>query len=393
MRVVPVDHRPTAVAELARALRAALDGSGPAVLPLGPEQSADAMRPGEPVEPGTALIVRTSGSTGVPKGVLLSADALRASAEATHGRLGGAGTWLLAMPAHHIAGVQVLVRSILAGHPPHVMPLANGFRPRAFTEAASDVLGLPGLRYTALVPTQLTRLVRDGGDGLAALRSFDAVLVGGAATARMTLDLARAAGVRVVTTYGMSETAGGCVYDGVPLAGVGVRVVAGVVELAGPTLAHGYRLDPEGTAQAFADGWFRTTDLGRVSADGVLDLLGRADDVINTGGVKIAAAAVERVLTGHPGVAEACVVGLPDPEWGQRIAAAVVAAEQAGGDVPAADALLAAVRAELGAAAVPKLLRVVDSLPLRGPGKTDRTAVAALLSQFAERHGASEGNG
>ncbi|PWW64210.1 o-succinylbenzoate--CoA ligase [Actinokineospora spheciospongiae] len=371
MRVVELASGP---GPLVGPLRAALDGTGPAVLPLAAGESAAAMRPDLPVEPGTALIVRTSGSTGAPKGVLLPAAALRASAGATHARLGGPGTWLLAMPAHHIAGVQVVVRSLLAATPLSVLP-PGSFRGRVFVESAADVLAADGPRYTALVPTQLTRLLTEGGAALAALRAFDGVLVGGAATPPALLDRARAEGVRVRTTYGMSETSGGCVYDGVPLDGVRVRTADGLVQLAGPTLASGYRLDPGNPA--FAGGWFRTNDLG--AFDGrVLTVLGRADDVINTGGEKVPPAAVERVLTGCPGVLEACVVGLPDPEWGQSVAAAVVAS----GTVDVRG-LVAAVRAELGPVAAPKRVRVVAGLPLRGPGKVDRAAVAALLGEVA----------
>ncbi|SDD43898.1 o-succinylbenzoate--CoA ligase [Actinokineospora iranica] len=381
MRLIPIDGTPAAVRVLRRALGDALAGSGATVLPVGPGQSGDFARPDVAVEQGAALVVRTSGSTGTPKGVLLSAAALRASAEATHRRLGGPGTWLLALPAQHIAGAQVVVRSIMAGTDLSVMA-AGGFRGRAFAEAASDVLGAMGPRYTSLVPTQLTRLLDEGGDALAALRAFDAVLVGGAATSAATLARAREAGVRVVTTYGMSETAGGCVYDGAPLDGVRVRIVDGLVHLGGPTLALGYRLDPTATASAFVDGWFRTSDLGRLHS-GTLEILGRADDVINTGGVKIAAAAVERVLTGQPGIADACVVGLPDPEWGQRVAAVVSPSRRphrTNEHQVDETAALAAVRAELGPAATPRVLRVVAALPLCGPGKIDRAAVAKLLA-------------
>lgn len=382
MREVLVDGSPAAAGELLRALRAALDGSGPAVLPLPANDPRLAelragLAPAEPPEPGTAVIVTTSGSTGDAKGVLLSAEALTASARATHERLGGPGHWLLALPANHIAGIQVLVRAIVAGRAPEVMGGAAGFRSRVFTEAASSVLGEPGPHYTALVPTQLTRLLADGGDGLRALRQFNAVLLGGAATPGALLVRAIDAGVRVVTTYGMTETAGGCVYDGVPLAGVGVRIGAGErIELSGPMLAHGYRLRPVETAAAFAGGWFRTDDLGRLHRDGSLEVLGRADDVINTGGLKVSAAVVEGVLAAQRGVAEACVVGLPDREWGEVVAAAVVP----GDDPPLEADLLDAVRVSLGGASVPKVLRFVGELPLHGPGKVDRAAVADVLS-------------
>lgn len=366
MREVVVDGSPAAVARLGRALGAALDGSGPAVLPVGGSAAGVA----GPVPAGTALVVVTSGSTGEAKAVALSAAALRASAQRSHERLGGAGRWLLALPAHHVAGVQVVVRSILGGLEPGVVDLREGFRAWAFDEAARGMLRTTGPHYTAMVPTQLSRLLDEGGR---TVREFDAVLVGGAATAPGLRERARAAGVNVVTTYGMTETAGGCVYDGVALAGVGVRITgAGLIELSGPTLAAGYLGRPRETAAAFVDGWFRTGDLGRLRADGTLEVLGRADDMINTGGVKVAAAAVERVLAAQPGVAEVCVLGLPDPEWGQRVVAAVVA-----GPVPPGEAdLRAAVRDTLGAPAVPRQIRFVEGFPLRGPGKVDRAALA-----------------
>lgn len=343
-------------------LRAALDG-GPAVLP-----EPGALRGWET---RAALGVPTSGSTGEPKTVLLSADALTASAEATHARLGGVGTWLLALPVTHIAGIQVLVRSLVGGTEPGVLDLADGFRADAFADAAEAVLATPGRHYTALVPTQLSRLVADGGAGLAALREFDAVLLGGAATPAALLGRAVDLGVRVVTTYGMSETAGGCVYDGVPLDGVRVRacqdVEQGQIELAGPVLALGYR-----GGEPFGE-WFRTGDLGRLH-DGVLEVLGRADDVIITGGENVPPVLVERVLVAQPGVLEACVVGLRDPEWGQVVAAAVVPADPA--DPPASGALRDAVRSALGRSSTPKRLVFVPQLPSRGPGKVDRAAVA-----------------
>jgi O-succinylbenzoic acid--CoA ligase len=362
------------VDELRDALTHALDG-GPAVLPLAPgsESLRDAMAPAEPVEAGTAVIIATSGSTGEPKGVLLSSDALWASATATHNRLGGPGHWLLATPAHYIGGLQVLVRSLLAGTTCAVLPPGH-FDGDRFAEAATAVRG-DGPRYTALVPTQLGRLLDGGGPGLAAARAFDAIIIGAAATSPGLRERAADAGVRIVPAYGMSETASGCVYDGFPLDGVQAKIGPDDrILLSGPVLAHGYRLRPDLTAEAFADGWFRTGDRGRL-VDGRLEVLGRLDDVINTGGVKVSAAAVERALGSCPGVRESCVVGLADSEWGQIVAAAIVP-EGAG---PAAEDLRAAVRASAGAAAVPKRLEFVDALPLRGPGKIDRTAVVSRI--------------
>jgi len=424
VRLVEVDGSPERVAVLVDAVAAALDG-GPAVLPSsvgGPV--AVGVAPA-----GTAVVIATSGSTGEPKLVALSGAALRASARATEARLGGPGRWLLALPAEHVAGVQVIVRALLAGAAPVVLDLRGGFRPDAFA-AATAALG-PGRRYTSLVPTQLRRILDGEGAAVAALRSYAAVLVGGAALDPATRERALAAGVRVVTTYGMSETAGGCVYDGVPLDGVTVELdEAGRILLGGQTLASGYlhpdgdgasaadgdaggaggdRADARGVAgggagvglgaDAFAGGRFRTGDLGRWR-DGRLEVLGRADDVIVTGGEKVAPAAVERVLAEHPGVRAACVVGLPDAEWGQVVAAAVVwaadgdhgppsaapGAAASGLRPPHAESLQEAVRAALGRAAVPRLLVAVPELPLRGIGKPDRAAVARLVSDAVERH-------
>ena len=213
-------------------VRAALDGTSPlAVLPAGPPAAVAAAReilaPDEPLEPGTDLVVVTSGSTGNGRGVLLSARALLASAEATHARLGGPGAWLLALPVSAIGGLQVLCRSVVSGEP--VTSLA-----REETLAAAVARMPAGRRYTALVPTQLRRYLDTEPDGL---RAFDAILVGGAAADPALLAGAQEAGVPVVTTYGMTETAGGCVYDGEPLDGVRVRVTDGGVELSGPVLA------------------------------------------------------------------------------------------------------------------------------------------------------------
>ncbi|UMP02342.1 o-succinylbenzoate--CoA ligase [Amycolatopsis sp. EV170708-02-1] len=371
MRAVGVDGSPESIAELTAALAEALDGGSP-VLPYSSEALRDAMEPARPAEPGTAVIIATSGSTGEPKGVLLSAPALTASAHATHKRLGGPGHWLLATPAQYVGGLQVLVRSLLAGTTPAVLHAA-GFRPDDFAEAASPLLSLDGPRYTALVPTQLGRLLDAGGPGLAAARAFDAIIVGAAATTAELRERAAEAGVKIVPAYGMSETASGCVYDGVPLDGVHVDLEDERVCITGDVLAHGYRLRPDLTAEAFEGGLFRTSDRGRWTADGRLEILGRIDDMINTGGVKVAAAAVERILTAQPGIRDACVVGVPDPEWGEAVVALVVGA---GCDV---ESLRAACREEAGAAAAPKRVEFAEELPLRGPGKVDRTAVRNLL--------------
>ncbi|MGY2128755.1 o-succinylbenzoate--CoA ligase [Blastococcus sp. SYSU DS0617] len=363
-------------------VRAALDGDRPlGVLPAGPPAAVDAaravLRDGEPLEDGTDLVVVTSGSTGSGRGVLLSADAVRASAHATLDRLGGPGSWLLALPVSAIAGLQVLCRSEVAGREAVVLGRGEDLA------AASARLPAGDRRYTALVPTQLVRFLDAEPD---ALRSFDAVLVGGAATDPALLARARAQGIRVVTTYGMTETAGGCVYDGAPLDGVRVRVTdggpagpgAGGVELSGPVLAHGYRLDPAATAAAFRDGWFQTRDAGSLDDDGRLTVLGRLDDVLISGGVNVAPAAVEAVLREHARVADAVVVGRPDPEWGQRVVAAVVPAGDRAPDLPE---LRRWVGDRLGAAAAPRQLHLLAAVPTLHTGKPDRRAVAALIPE------------
>jgi O-succinylbenzoic acid--CoA ligase len=388
MRVLSVDNRPDSLPALTHALADALDG-GPPLLPLGADDPRfasllAAMAPDEPVEPDTAVIVCTSGSTGDAKGVLLSATALRASATATHARLGGPGRWLLATPAQYVGGLQVVVRSLVAGRPVAAVDLSVPFRGAGFADAAAAVLADDGPRYTALVPTQLARLLGDGGRGLAALRAFDAVIIGAAATPPELAGRAADAGVTAVPAYGMSETASGCVYAGRPLDDVRLRLAdqdehgVGGIELAGPTLAHGYRGAPELSATAFAHGWFHTGDQGRQAEDGRLEVLGRTDDLINTGGVKVPPVLVERVLTGQPGVRAATVVGVPDDRWGQAVVAAVVPVDPA--VPPAVAGLAAAVRERVGRAAVPKRVRFVAELPLRGPGKVDRAAVTELLS-------------
>jgi O-succinylbenzoic acid--CoA ligase len=370
---------------LLEALSAALDGSGPAILPLDPDlprERLDALldafapatietpegtmrlapagpgaatRPG--VRPGTAVVIATSGSTGQPKGTELSAAALLASARASLDRLGArpGDSWLCCLRASHVAGLQVLVRSLIAGVPPVVsMRLEPG------TLAAS------GCAYVSLVPVQLRRLV-DAGAGLSALRG---ILLGGAAMPDGLLADASAAGARVTTTYGMSETCGGCVYDGVPLDEVSVEVGAdGRIRIAGPVLFSGYRLQP-GLSRRARDGrWFITSDLGSISASGRLRVRGRADDVIVTGGEKVVAGEVAAVLGTCPGVREAVVVGRPDPEWGELVTAIVVPADPA--DPPTLGALRARVREKLPPRAAPRELVLVARIPLLPSGKPD----------------------
>lgn len=359
-------------------LAAALDGSGPAVLPLptGTEGAriAAALRPDVPLEDNSvAVVIATSGSTGEPKGALLSADALLASVAATHARLGGAGSWLLALPPTRIAGLQVLVRSLLAGTEPVLLDPSAAGDPAAFAAATRLVPG--PRRYTALVPTQLRRLLDAGGAAVEALGAYDGVLVGGAAAPGGLVERARAAGVPAIRTYGTTETCGGCVYDGTPLDGVSWDLAEdGRVRLRGPVLARGYRLRPDLTDEVFVDGVFVTGDLGRPAPDGRLQVLGRADDVVVTGGEKVAPLSVEEALAGHPGVAEAAVAGRPDAEWGQRVVAYVVPRDPA--SPPTLAQLRDCVADRLPRAWAPRELVLVERLPVLPSGKLDRASLS-----------------
>lgn len=294
------------------------------------------------------LIIQTSGSTGKPKRVVLSRDAMRASAMATHQRLGGPGQWELNLPPTYVAGVQVLYRSVVAG------------------EAARR-------RCVSLVPTQLIRLMRDGwqpGATRRPLTEYDAVLIGGGPLHATVRAEAESQGIRIVQTYGMSETCGGCVYDGVPLDGVEMRIEDGQVLLRGPMLFGGYDGDPERTRRALADGWFHTDDLGSIDADGRLHIEGRADDVIISGGVKIPARAVATAVTAHTAVMAAEVVGVTDEEWGERVVAVVAARDPIS---------LAGVRDLVEPRSwAPRQLVVVSDIPQLSNGKPDRMAMKEL---------------
>jgi O-succinylbenzoic acid--CoA ligase len=303
---------------------------------------------------------------------MLTASALTASAEATHHRLGGPGRWLLALPAYHVAGLQVLVRSVVADTTPVVVDArVDG------NELASAVASLgSGRRYASLVAAQLDNALRDPA-AAAALASLDAVLIGGGPMPAGVAERASAAKISVVRTYGMSETAGGCVYDGVPLGGVLVRIDDGRVVLGGATLAKGYRntVEPDPFAES---GWFRTDDIGAVDDSGVLRVLGRVDDAISTGGLTVLPQLVEAALATHPAVADSAVFGVADERLGQRVVAAVVVAP--GGAAPTLAELRAHVASTLSPTAAPREIHLIDELPRRGIGKVDRRELAARFS-------------
>jgi o-succinylbenzoate---CoA ligase len=359
-------------------LAAALDGSGPAIAPVDaglPRARLDALlealAPGRVEGPdgvttdrsgqekgvaeGTAVVVATSGSTGAPKGVELSAGALLHSARASLERIGArpGERWLCCLPVTHIAGLQVLVRSLVGGTDPVLADRAD-----ARTVTAS------GCAHISVVPTQLSRLLDVD---ISPLAGFKSVLLGGAAAPTGLLDAARAAGVPVVTTYGMTETCGGCVYDGVPLAGVRIRIgdEDERIWVGGPVLFSGY----VGGERASGAEWFRTGDLGRLDPGGRLVVRGRADDVINTGGHKVVPGEVAAALQAHPGVRDAAVLGQPDPEWGERVVAIVVPADPA--DPPALELLRLHVQERLPRYAAPSRVVMVDAVPMLPSGKHD----------------------
>lgn len=400
-------------AELPR-LRAALAGDGPLLVPYAPGAPPPLLpERAEGLPDDAAFALGTSGSTGTPKLAVLSAAALRASAQATHETLGGPGQWVAALPPHHIAGLQILLRALAGGHAPVPISTEGSFGPghliaaldRARREAPR------ARRYTSLVPTQLVRLL-DSADGVRALRGFQAILVGGAATARPILDRAREVGARVITTYGMSETCGGCVYDGRPIGRIEVEFEDGRVLLGGAPVAHGYlhvpgdgspaRLTDRGVFSTDRGGtrWFRTDDLGHGEGDRLV-LDGRADDVINTGGLKVLPGVVERALAPLlPAGTSVLVVGVPDPEWGEVVGAVAVPASPEGAEGTAGtegtegtegtagtdalrDALpraLERLRDELPGHALPRRWDVLPTMPLRGPGKPDRRGIRDHLA-------------
>ena len=379
LQILPVPGGP-AVAEVLPVLEDMLSGRGPALLPVPADDPArtrllvDALRPGEPIDHRAALVVSTSGSTGTPKGAMLSAAALAASAEATDTVLGGTGRWLLALPAHHIAGLQVILRSLRAGYAPAVMDVTRGFDPAALPAAVAACRAGAPRAYTSLVPGQLAKVLDEGSPAaVTALAALDAVLLGGAAAAPDLLSRAAEAGIRVVRTYGMSETAGGCVYDGMPLPGVEIEIDddEGRVWLAGPQVALGYRNAPDHPAFA-RPGWFRTDDAGQLGPDGGLRILGRLDEAMSVGGLTLLPQTVEDALRSHAAVADVVVVGIPDPRLGQRPVAAVTLRAPAG-----EDELRAHVTALLGAHSAPSEVAVLDELPTLPGGKVDRRGVAA----------------
>ena len=331
---------------------------------------------------GTALIIHTSGTTGSPKSVALSATALKASAEATAQRLGGHGQWVLGLPLSFIAGAQVLVRSVLAGTQPVV--LGEGpFDAEQFAQAVDLLTG--GRKYSSLVPVQLARVVdacEKNPDIARSIQQLDAILIGGQALDSDLRERAQQCGLTIVHTYGSSETAGGCVYDGVPLDGVEVEVDPedNTIAISGAVLADGYLGDDQRTAEVFqirnGKKWYASEDTGVIDK-GILTVGGRRDRTIISGGIKINLDTLESLIHRKYRRVEAHAVYIPDMEWGSRPAVIVCGVEPDQHE-SMADAIHDLIRSELGRAADPAVVRFIEVAPLLPSGKIDRYALTAF---------------
>ena len=339
----------------AEEIRAAWD-AGDAVLVLDPrapdsevERIVGRMRPEAGVAPEVAAVVATSGTSGTAKGVELTWDGLAASSAAISEALevGAGDRWLACLPLHYVAGLAVLGRAWAAGIPVTVL---DGFDVGAVVAAGEATL-------VSLVPTMLRRLRAAGAD----TTRFRRILLGGGPV--------RERGPNIVATYGLTETWGGVVHDGHPLAGVELRIGdQDEILVRAPMVMRGYRLAPEATAAAFAaGGWLRTGDAGALDAGGRLRVVDRLRDLIITGGVNVSPSEVEAVLARHPGVADVCVAGAADAEWGERVVAHVVPADPR--QPPALEELRAFAAGELSAAKLPREVVITAAIPRSAGGK------------------------
>lgn len=343
------------------ALGAALSGGPPCATVAGADAAAlRVLAPDVPVDEDDAgVVVVTSGSTGEPKAVVLGRPALRAATDALHERLGGPGAWTCALPVTFVAGLMTLVRSRYAG-----------VEPRFARPDLSDLAPGPAREYISVVPTQLRRALGEP-DVLARLRDYAAVVVGGAAMPPGLAQSVRAEGIALVTSYGMSETCGGCVFDGRPLTGVDVGADAsGRLWIAGPMLFSGYRLRPDLTDEVLTDGRFLTSDRGEVDDSGRVRVVGRTDDVVISGGVNVDLAHLQRLLDAHVPV-PVVALGVPDPEWGTRVVVATT------GDITLDEVRS---RLDVAPAAVPRDLRRFAAFPTTVNGKLDRQKLTAEWS-------------
>lgn len=322
------------------------------------------------VSDDTALILETSGSTGIPKRISISREALSASAKASSFALDADETssqWLLALPINYIAGANVLIRSVMAGSQPVIMNTALPFTAEAFARMASQMKAEK--RFTSLVPTQLGRLAQAIDQDeflLEQMRRFDAILVGGQAVDYQLLGRLEALGIKIVTTYGLTETSGGCVYNGIPIGDTQLKLFDDRVCIKGSLLAN---------VETDADGFYLTQDAGFVDDFGRLAILGRIDRVINSGGIKVSLDRVEQLAARVIGVVDVAATAINDFEWGQRVGIAYV------GSPEVADDIAKALAGDLGPAGKPIRLLRVDKIPQTSNSKNNLEAIAKLFEE------------
>lgn len=313
---------------------------------IGQDGNVIQLSDGALVEDGDALIIATSGSTGTPKGVIHTHGSIEVLLAMSGARLNtDASThWLLCLPVSHVAGFSILARAIKHGNPITIHPSFDASR---IHDAANS-----GATHVSLVATALTRIDAS---------IFHKILLGGAkAPANLPTN--------VTTTYGMTETFGGVVYDGKPLDGVVIESIHQEIVLKSPSLLRGYRFsDPAITT----DGWFHTRDSGTVD-DGIVRIFGRTDDMINTGGENVWPADIERVICLLDGVMEVVVRGIPDATWGERVVAWITSSD---GTIFSREDIRDHVKQHLPAFCAPAEVRFIDEIPKTSLGKTD---VAAL---------------
>ena len=335
LRVSPACETPL----LARDITAALAGNGPT---LGFGEVSSEFGPSQ-----AAVVIGTSGTTGAPKEIFLSSHALVASARASNAFVGAklGDTWSLLLPLTHVAAVNVFVRAFELGTIPVDLRNHSGEYPR--------------VNFTAIVPTQLFRALNGDDQLLKHLQGAQKVLVGGAALSSAIRNQATAAGINVVTTYGMSETSGGCVYNGEILEGAEVEVRGGSIFIRGSVLALNLEL---------SDGWFETNDLGEF-VDEKLVVIGRSDDVIISGGENLSLNSVENILNQSFPDTQFAAFSVEDPQWGQTLHIAVVGEADSG-------SISSVLEEKVGAFAKPKGIHSLNSLPLLGIGKVDRKRLA-----------------
>lgn len=386
------------VLKLASVIGPALDGTGPAIAPMAASSESfttktlEALRPDDsryPLESSDiAIVSATSGSTGTPKGVMLSQQALAASASAFGNRFGTNNRWVVSMPVHRIAGIMVLVRSWFHNSPFEIDPSVGGAR--TFEAAAFAATTMRAMRESnkdgralmvSLVPTQIARLLESGSVGIEALQSYELVLSGAATTSQPMLNKLRELGIKVSVSYGMTETCGGCVFDGRPLDGVNISlgtkddIEPGRVTISGPVAASGYRLRPDLDAVSFISGQIQTHDVGKLDSSGLLHILGRFDDVVTVGGVNVALSAVESLIRHHPAIEDVAVIDLQDELWGSIPIAYAVTRTYISDTSNLISEIQSTIRDQIGRAAVPRTLQFVSALPMLDSGKIDRISL------------------